>query len=81
MVVLEAVLISVFGAAIGVALGLVYGSLLQKVLEPQGITKLAVPGGQILWFLALSVVGGVVAALWPAFTASRLDVLKAIASE
>ncbi len=81
MVVLEAVLISLFGAAIGVALGLVYGSLLQKVLEPQGITKLAVPGGQILWFLALSVVGGVVAALWPAFTASRLDVLKAIASE
>jgi len=81
MVVLEAVLISVFGAAIGVGLGLVYGSLLQKVLEPQGITKLAIPSGQILWFLALSVVGGVVAALWPAFTASRLDVLRAIASE
>jgi len=27
------------------------------------------------------VVGGVVAALWPAFTASRLDVLKAIATD
>ena len=26
-------------------------------------------------------VGGLVAALWPAFTASRLDVLRAIASE
>jgi len=81
MVVLEAVLISLFGAALGVVVGLVYGALLQKVLEPQGITKLAVPGGQIGWFLALGVVGGVIAALWPAFTASRLDVLRAIASE
>ncbi len=81
MVVLEAVMISVFGAALGVTLGLVYGALLQKVLEPQGITRLAVPTGQIGWFLALSVVGGMLAALWPAFTASRLDVLRAIASE
>jgi putative ABC transport system permease protein len=81
MVVLEAVMISVFGAALGVALGLVYGALLQKVLEPQGVTVLAIPTGQILWFLALSVVGGLVAALWPALTASRLDVLRAIAAE
>jgi putative ABC transport system permease protein len=81
MVVLEAVLISVFGAALGVTLGLAYGALLQKVLAPQGVTVLAIPTGQILWFLALSVVGGLVAALWPAFTASRLDVLRAIASE
>ncbi|MDA8434510.1 MAG: ABC transporter permease [Actinomycetales bacterium] len=81
MVVLEAVLISVFGAALGVVLGLVYGALLQKVLEPQGVTVLAIPTAQIGWFLGLSVVGGMVAALWPAFTASRLDVLRAIASE
>ncbi len=81
MVVLEAVLISLFGAALGVDLGLVYGALLQRVLEPQGVTVLAIPGGQIGWFLALGIVGGLVAALWPAFTASRLDVLRAIASE
>jgi ABC-type lipoprotein release transport system permease subunit len=29
----------------------------------------------------LAVVGGFVAALWPAVTASRLDVLRAIATE
>jgi putative ABC transport system permease protein len=81
MVVLEAVMISVFGAALGVLLGLVYGSLLQKVLAPQGVTVLAIPGGQIALFLGLAVVGGLVAALWPAFTASRLDVLRAIATE
>jgi putative ABC transport system permease protein len=81
MVVLEAVLISVFGAALGVVLGVVYGALLQKVLEPQGITDLAVPGNQILLFLGLAVVGGLVAALWPAVTAARLDVLRAIATD
>ncbi len=81
MVVLEAVLISVFGAALGVALGVVYGALLQRVLEPQGITELAIPTGQIWMFLALAVVGGLLAALWPAITASRLDVLRAIATE
>lgn len=81
MVVLEAVMISVFGAALGVALGVMYGSLLQKVLEPQGITQLAIPVGQIGWFLALAVVGGFIAALWPAVTASRLDVLRAIATD
>jgi putative ABC transport system permease protein len=81
MVVLEAVLISVFGAALGVLLGLVYGALLQRVLEPQGVTELAIPVGQIWLFLGLAVVGGVLAALWPAITASRLDVLRAIATE
>ena len=64
-----------------VVLGVTYGSLLQKVLEPQGITDLAIPGGQIALFLGLAVVGGVLASLWPAFTASRLDVLRAIATD
>ena len=81
MVSLEAVLISLFGAALGVGLGLVYGSLLQRVLSSQGVKVLAIPTGQIVWFLVLSVVGGFVAALWPAVTAARLDVLRAIASE
>ncbi|MBI1376116.1 MAG: FtsX-like permease family protein [Frankiales bacterium] len=81
MVVLEAVLIAVLGAVIGIGLGLAYGALLQKVLEPQGITRLAVPGGQIVQFLVLAVVGGVLASLWPAFTAARLNVIRAVASE
>ncbi len=81
MVVLESVMIAVFGAALGIALGATYGTLLQKVLAPQGITTLAIPVGQIGWFLALSAAGGLLAALWPAFTASRLDVLRAIATE
>jgi putative ABC transport system permease protein len=80
MVVIESVLIALFGALIGLSLGLMYGTLFRKVLESVGISKLAIPTGQIVWFVVLAVVGGIIAALWPAFTASRLDVLKAIAS-
>ena len=80
MVVLEAVLIALFGSIVGVALGLIYGVLFRKVLESVGITRLAIPSGQLILFIALGVIGGLLAALWPAFTASRLDVLKAIST-
>ena len=58
-----------------------YGALLQRVLEPEGFSELAVPGTQLLVFVALAGVGGIVAALWPAWRASRLNVLRAIATE
>jgi putative ABC transport system permease protein len=81
MITLEAVLMGVFGAVIGVVVGVLYGVLLQRVLEPQGITELDVPGWELLAFVLLGAVGGVLAAVWPAWRASRLDMLRAIASE
>ncbi len=81
MITLEAVLMGVFGALLGVVVGVLYGVLLQRVLEPQGITELDVPGGQLVAFVLLGAVGGVLAAVWPAWRASRLDMLAAIASE
>jgi putative ABC transport system permease protein len=81
MITLEAVLLGLFGAVVGVVVGVVYGVLLQRVLEPQGITELDIPGVQLVAFVLLGAVGGVLAALWPAWRAARLDVLRAIASE
>jgi putative ABC transport system permease protein len=81
MVVVEAFIIAVFGALLGVALGLLYGALLQRVLEPEGFSVLAVPVGQLVAFVVLAGVGGVVAAVWPAWRASRLNMLRAIATE
>lgn len=81
MVTIEALLIAVFGALLGVGLGVTYGALLQRVLEPEGFTELAVPGGQLVVFVVLAGVGGVLAALWPAWRASRLNMLRAIATE
>lgn len=81
MVLIESVLIAVFGALLGLLLGIGYGTLLQRALATQGIDQLGVSWGQLGWFLALAVVGGILAALWPAWRASRLNILQAISTD
>ncbi|TAK69655.1 MAG: FtsX-like permease family protein [Actinomycetota bacterium] len=81
MITEESVLLGVFGAVLGVGTGLAYGVLLQRVLAPQGITELAVPVGQLVGFVLVGAIGGVIASVWPAIRAARLDVLRAIAVE
>ena len=81
MILIESVLIAVLGSLLGVLLGLAYGIGLQRVLASQGISELGINVGQLALFVGISAVGGVVAALWPARRAARLNVLQAIASE
>lgn len=81
MVILESVLIAILGGLVGIAIGVAYGALLQKALSSQGVSTLAVPYGQLGWFVLAAVAGGFVAALWPATSAARMNVLRAIASE
>jgi putative ABC transport system permease protein len=77
---LEAVLISVYGAVLGLALGVVLGVSLTRALADQGITELVVPGGQLVAFLVLGGVIGVLASVWPARRAARMEVLDAVAT-
>jgi putative ABC transport system permease protein len=79
MVRYEAVVIAVLGALLGLGLGLVLGVALVTALEEEGITTLAVPGGQLAVYVVLAALAGVVAAVLPARRAARLDVLDAIA--
>jgi putative ABC transport system permease protein len=81
MIRLESVVIAVFGALLGLALGLVWGVCTQQVLALQGMEALAIPWGTIVAVMVGSAVVGVVAALLPALRASRLNVLAAIAHE
>lgn len=81
MVRLEALLIAVFGATLGLVLGLVFGVALRRTLRNDGIEVLSVPIGQLIVFFVLSGIIGVLAALWPARRAARLDVLAAISTE
>ncbi|MEI6694139.1 MAG: FtsX-like permease family protein, partial [Actinomycetes bacterium] len=69
------------GALLGLGLGVIFGVSLQKVLRNEGIQLLAIPWGQLIAFLVVSALVGVLAALWPARRASRLNVLDAISSE
>ncbi|EGX59363.1 ABC transporter integral membrane protein [Streptomyces zinciresistens K42] len=82
MVRLEAVVISVFGALVGIGLGAFLGWAIGKTLADQipGYT-LVLPWDRIGIFLVLAGLVGVLAALWPARNAARLNMLNAIKTE
>jgi putative ABC transport system permease protein len=81
MVRLEAVAISLLGAVLGVGMGVLFGLALMTSLRDDGLEVVSVPVGQLLAFVVASAVVGVVAAVFPARRAARLDVLTAIAAE
>ena len=77
----ESVIIAVMGAALGIGIGVFFGWALQSALASSGVTELAVPGGQLILYLVLAGLAGVLTAIVPARRASRLDVLQAISYE
>jgi putative ABC transport system permease protein len=81
MIRLESVVIAVLGAVLGVGLGIVFGVTLMYALRDQGLERISIPVVQLVVFLVLSLVIGVLAAVFPARRAARLDVLRAIATE
>ncbi|MEU6299182.1 ABC transporter permease [Streptomyces erythrochromogenes] len=82
MIRLEAVVISLFGAALGVVIGVflawAVGSTLAKSMPGY---ELILPWDRIGIFLLLAAVVGVLAAMWPARSAARLNMLTAIKTE
>ena len=81
MIRLESVVVAVFGALLGMVMGVVFGSTLVIALEDQGLTELAIPWTWLIGFLVAAAVVGVLAAVFPARRAARLDVLTAISTE
>ena len=77
----ESVIIAIIGGVVGLAVGVFWGWAFTTALAREGITEFAVPFVQLLLFLVLSIVAGVVAALLPAWRAGRLDVLEAVTTE
>ncbi len=76
----EAMIIAVFGSLLGLGLGTAFGVAMVTALESEGI-NLAFPVVQLLVFLALAAIAGLVAGIPPARRAARLDVLDAISHE
>ncbi|MFF5218726.1 ABC transporter permease [Micromonospora sp. NPDC000442] len=81
MITVEAVVISVFGALLGVVVGAGLGAAVVEALRDEGITKLVLPWGQMGVFLGLAAIIGVIAAALPAIRAARINVLGAIAHD
>jgi putative ABC transport system permease protein len=81
MVTVEAVVISVFGALLGVVVGAGLGAAVVRALDGEGITDLVLPWSNMGLYLGLAAVVGVLAAVLPSVKAARLNVLAAIAHE
>jgi putative ABC transport system permease protein len=81
MIRLESVVIAVFGALLGITIGVSFGAAIQNGLEDNGLTVLDIPVGTLSLYVLLGGLIGMLAALWPAWRAGRMDVLKAIATE
>ena len=81
MVRLESVVIAIFGTLLGLVLGVALGSALVTALSGEGIDQLVVPYGQLVIYLVVGALIGVLAAVWPARRAARLDILGAITTE
>ncbi|MEY9843844.1 ABC transporter permease [Streptacidiphilus sp. MAP5-3] len=82
MVRLESVVIAVFGAAMGVAIGTFLAWAANRLLaaDLSGLTTV-LPWGQFVLFIGIGASVGLLAALWPARRAARLDILGAIKTD
>ena len=74
--------IAVIGGVVGLALGHALGlGVRPGAARQQGLTVFRVPWLEVLLFVVGSMLAGVLAAVFPAWRAARLDVLDAIATE
>jgi putative ABC transport system permease protein len=76
----ESALIAVLGATIGMGLGLFFAWAVIAALEDD-VLVLSIPWDQVALALVAAALAGVVAAVIPAWRASRRDILEAIAYE
>ncbi|MEU9913342.1 FtsX-like permease family protein [Streptomyces sp. NPDC051001] len=81
MIRLESVVIALFGALLGLGLGMGWGATAQKLLAMEGLNVLDIPWPTIIGVFIGSAFVGLFAALVPAFRAGRMNVLNAIATE
>ncbi|MGW1714940.1 ABC transporter permease [Streptomyces sp. NPDC002156] len=82
MVRLESLVISVFGGVLGIGLGVFFGWAAGELIGTSMPTyELVLPWARMAFFLLLAATVGVLAALWPARRAARLNMLAAIKSE
>ena len=81
MVTLESIAIAVLGAVLGIAAGVLFGVALKRTFADTGITVLSIPVMQLAIFLVVAALVGILAAVFPARRAAKLNILDAIAIE
>jgi len=81
MVAWESVIIALLGAVLGLFVGAGLGIAMASSLGADGITATAVPAGNLLLYTAAAACFGLLAAIFPAIRASRVNMLRAVATD
>ena len=74
----ESVITSLFGAVMGIVLGIGLGWTIVFALRDQGLTSFQLPVGTTVTIMVISFVVGVLAAVYPAWRATKVDVLESL---
>ncbi len=74
----ESVITSLLGAVLGIVLGLALGWVVVFSLRDQGLTSFQIPIGTTIFIMVMSFIVGVLAAVYPAWRATKVDVLEAL---
>jgi putative ABC transport system permease protein len=77
----EAIIVSLFGAIVGIIVGSLLGVLLSMAVPDTVIDRITFSPVIIIGILVGGVIAGFVAAVYPSYKASRMNVLQAIATE
>ena len=78
----ESVIIAIIGALLGVVIGvLLRVGLAAGAWRTKGVTELVIPVGTLILYVVFAALAGVLAAIWPARRAAKLNVLESIAYE
>jgi ABC-type antimicrobial peptide transport system permease subunit len=74
----ESVITSAIGGVLGIVLGIALGALLVARVD---FIDFTLPVGQLVVFAVAAIIVGIIAAIFPARRASRLNVLQALQYE
>jgi len=74
----ESVITSLLGAVVGILLGIGLGWVIVFALRDQGLTTFSLPVGSTILIMIMSFVVGVLAAIYPAWRATRVNILEAL---
>jgi putative ABC transport system permease protein len=75
----ESVLISVLGTVIGLVIGVAFGAAIIRAARDSGFNTISIPPVQLIIVTVLGALAGVAASVFPAYKASKTDIMAALA--
>ncbi len=79
MIYAEGVIVALFGAVLGVGLGLVFGLAVVRLIPDDFVSEIAIPWQSLVTSGVTAIAAGIIASVFPARRAAKLNVLDAIA--